>query len=84
MLTWASLSMSPMGVFACGVEDREPASAGDTVECLVRRNEGILLPLSSSKSGTLKGVCSWLLKDVLSIHMLRSEELLDPANHGVC
>ena len=60
-----------MGVSERGVEDREPAGAGETVEHPGRLNEGILRPLSPSRSMALMGVGSW--------------EPLDPANHGtVC
>ena len=82
ILTRVSLSMSPTGVSAHGVEEREPADAGDTVERLVHLNKGILWPLSSSKSLTPMGVGSWLPKDVFSMHMLRGEEPLDPTDHG--
>ena len=82
MLTRASLNMSPTGVSEHGVEDCEPAGAGETVERPGHLNEGILRPLSSCRPMALMGVGSWLPKDVSSMYLLTGEELLDPANHG--
>ena len=71
-----------MWVSEHGVEDREPAGPGETVQHSGHLIEGILWSLLFSRSMILMGVGSWLPKDVSSMYLLREEEPLDPADHG--
>ena len=83
MLTQASLSISPTGVSEHGVEDCKAATAGEGPEDLLHlKEEGLLLPLSSSRCVALMGVANWLPKDVFAINLVRGEESLDPVDHG--
>ena len=52
MLTQASLSTSPTRVSARGVEDHEPAGAGDTLVRPLCRNEGRLATVVQDLSDT--------------------------------
>ena len=58
MLTQASLSMSPTEVSECGVDDCETADAGETVECPVCLNKGLLRPLSGVCVAGSQRMCS--------------------------
>ena len=63
MLTQASFSISPTGVSELGVEDCKPAAAGEAPEHLLcLKEEGLLWPLSSSRSVALMHVGNWLPK----------------------
>ena len=66
-----------------GVADCKPAAAGEAPECaLLLKEEGLLWPLSSSRSIALMGVGNWLPEDVSTINLVRGEESLDPIDHG--
>ena len=82
MLTRASLSISPMGVSECGVEDCMAAAAGEEPERPQCLKEGLLWALESSRSITLMGVGIWLPKDASARNLVRGEESLDPVDHG--
>ena len=82
MLTWASLSRYPTGVFVHGVEDCMVASAGEAPEHPLHLKEGLLLPLKSSTSNTLMGDGIWLPKDTSARNLVIGEEDVDPGTHG--
>ena len=69
-----------MGVSERGVEDCKPA--GEALERPLRLKEGLLWPLSSSRSVALMGVGNWLPKDVSTINLVRGEESPNPVVTG--
>ena len=83
MLSRVSVSISPTGVSERGVEDCKPAATSEAPERPLRlKEEGLLQPLSSSRSIALIGVDNWLPKDVSAINLVRGEQSMDPVDHG--
>ena len=63
-----------------GVEDCKPAAAGEAPERSLKE-EGLLQPLSSSRSVALMGMGNWLPKGISAVNLVRGEESLDPVDH---
>ena len=81
MLTRASLSISPTGVSEPGVDDFAVAAAGEHLLHLLK--EGMLWPLTLSRSIALTGVAIWLLpKDASASILVSGEEDVNPGAHG--
>ena len=74
MLTWASLSISPTGVYERGVDDCAAAAPG---VCLLRGllKEGMLCPLKSTRCVTLMGIAT---KGCIRKELVKGEEDVDP------